>query len=310
WLRVAVAVGLVWLLASRAGLGDLAAQPWDLGWWAIAVGVAVVPLSVAVRAFNHTLLANMRVRVLEPWSAFRLALVGAGIALFLPTGAADAAKAHYGYRVYGHAEDMIVSSALDKLTSLTAVAAMGAMGGLVAREFVLAGVAAGVGVLTVVPFAAPRVVPWRLALRVLAPGSNPDDDVIASVSRPPGTRLALVYAVSAIGWLLTYAVVYLACVAVGAQIAPSYILMLAPFTTLARMVPVSAGGIGLGEFTTAALLVRGGVEADLAARTALIAMVLLVLLPGAVGALLLAGGRHQRTSAISQGNEETTSTSV
>jgi len=281
-----------------------------MAWWPAVAAAALVPVAVAVRAFNHTLLANRRVRILGPWTAFRLALAGAGIALFLPAGAADLAKAHYGYRVHGHAEDMIVSSALDKLTSVTAVAVMGAIGAALSGEPVLGAVAISVALVTLVPFAFPGIVPWAFALRLLAPGHEADDAVIRAVTRPPVARLLAVYVVSLAGWLVTYSIVYLCCVAVGARVSFAYVMALAPFTTLARMLPVSVGGLGLGEFTTTALLVSAGVDSALAARASLVAMVALVLLPGAAGVLLLLrGGHSQRTSATSQGNDTRTSTS-
>jgi uncharacterized membrane protein YbhN (UPF0104 family) len=169
---------------------------------------------------------------------------------------------------------------------------MGAVGGTVAGEPELATVAFVFGLLTLVPFAAPGLTPWHLVLRVLAPGHTPDPEIVRSVSRPPLGRLSLVLAVSVLGWLTTYAIVALACAGVGAAVTYRYLLALAPFATLARMVPISLGGIGLGEFTTTALLVRSGVPGDLAARASLLAMVLLTLVPGAAGVcLVLLGGK-------------------
>ena len=308
WLaRIAVALGLVAFLLARSGVmrGDAFA---GLVWWPVALGALVMPVSVGIRAYNLTLLTNVRTRILGPAEAMRLTLVGAGLSLVLPAGAADAAKAHYGYRTHGHAEEMIVSAALDKLTSLTALCLLAAAGGLVTGDAVTAGVATLACIATTVPFWAPRLVPWRLALRVLAPGHEADDAVIAAVSRPPVVRLALVYAVSIVGWFVTYAVLYLASRAVGAQVEAVHLFAIAPLTSLARMVPISAGGVGLGEVTYAGLLAAAGVPTDVASQAALVALALVVLAPGAVGLLLLAAGRYQRTSATSHGNGEDSST--
>lgn len=307
WLaRVAVALGLVAFLLVRSGItrGDAFA---GLVWWPVALGTLLMPVSVGIRAYNLTLLTNVRTRVLGPAEAMRLTLVGAGLSLVLPAGAADAAKAHYGYRTHGHAEEMIVSAALDKLTSLTALCLLAAVGGLVTGDALAAGLASLACAATTVPFWAPRLVPWRLALRVLAPGHEADDATIAAVSRPPVGRLALVYAVSIVGWFVTYAVLYLASRAVGADVEAGYLFAIAPLTSLARMVPISAGGVGLGEVTYAALLGRAGVPTEVASQAALVALALIVLVPGAIGLVLLAAGRYQRTSATSHGNDEETS---
>ena len=77
----------------------------------------------------------------------------------------------------------------------------------------------------------------------------------------------------------------------------AYIFALAPFATLVRLVPVSAGGIGLGEITLAALLVRAGVPQQFAAQAALAQMVSLTFVPGAAGLVLLARGRRAAAEA-------------
>jgi hypothetical protein len=136
-VRVAVAVGLVWFLAAKAGLGGLAGGGFSWAW--LSLGVVLMPLSVAVRAYNHRLLLNQHERIVRPLQAMRLALIGAGLGLILPQSAADLLKAHYGWRTYGHAEDMVVSSILDRLTSLTAVAALGAAGALASGQPTFAG---------------------------------------------------------------------------------------------------------------------------------------------------------------------------
>jgi uncharacterized membrane protein YbhN (UPF0104 family) len=180
-------------------------------------------------------------------------------------------------------------------------------GGIAAAEYGLTALAAIICALTLVPFVAPGVKVWRLLLKLLAPGITPDDGVLRQVMRPPAGRLLFVVAVSVVGWLTTYAVVGLVCAAVGARVGFGYLLALAPFTSLARMVPISVGGLGLSELTMAALLIRAGVPDELAAQVSLISMALLALMPGAAGLVLVLLRRHQTTSATSQGNDVDTS---
>lgn len=303
WGRLVVAVGLVAFLASRAGLGDLATVG-ALSWWWIALGAALTPASVAVRAFNHTLLLNRHAHVVGPWQAMRLALVGAGLGLFLPQGAADLAKAHYGWRTHGHAEDMIVSSMLDKLTSITAVAAMGVLGATLAQRWPYVWLAAALTLMTLVPIALPKAMPWRLLLRFLAPGATVEDAVVVRSARPPLPLLAKVYATSIVGWLFTYAIIYCTVRAVGVSIGFGTVLMIAPVSSIARFVPISAGGIGLGEVTMAALLAGQGVAQDAAARSALLSMLLLVFGPGAAGLVLLGLGKRQTEKPAEEEAEE------
>ncbi len=290
WIRIAVALGLVGFLGWQAGIGNLAAGSID--WRLAALAAAIVPLSILVRAYNHALLLNQPTRILSLGQAYVLTLAGIGINLVVPTGAADLAKAHWGWRIHGNAEAMVVSSVLDKLTSLTALAAMGMLGALVAETPVLAAGAAVLLVLTLIPFVAPHLVPWKTALRFLAPGADVDPEAIASTARPPIALLLWVYAVSSAAWIVTYGVMWLCCLAVGAPVTPAEVLAFAPLSSLARLIPVSVAGIGVGEVTMAAMLGRVGVPSDEAALAVLLSMVLMVLAPGAVGAVIVARGRR------------------
>ncbi|MDA3937157.1 MAG: lysylphosphatidylglycerol synthase transmembrane domain-containing protein [Actinomycetota bacterium] len=291
WFRVAVALALVGFLAWRAGVGQLSAADFEFRW--LAVALLLVPFSILVRAFNHSLLMNRPDHVIGLGGMARLTLVGVGINLFLPMGAADLAKAHYGYRLHGHPERMVLSSVLDKLTSLTAVAFLGVAGSLVAGETSMAFAAAAVAVASLVPFVAPRWMPWRLLLRILAPKAELSEDTLEHAARVPWPLLVAVWTVSVLGWLLTYGIVYLCCLGVGADVAPAYVFALAPLATIVRLVPVSIGGIGLGEVTLAALLIRAGMAQDLAAAAALLQMIVITVVPGAVGVALLAIGKRR-----------------
>jgi len=100
-----------------------------------------------------------------------------------------------------------------------------------------------------------------------------------------------VYTVSAGAWVVTYAVMWLCCRAAGEVVTPAQVLAFAPLSSLARLIPVSVAGIGVGEVTMAALLGRVGVAQDVAALSVLLSMSIMVIVPGAVGAIIVARGR-------------------
>jgi uncharacterized membrane protein YbhN (UPF0104 family) len=291
WARIAVAFGLIGFLGYRAGVGALLGGEASLDWRLVVVAAAIVPFSLAIRAFNHALLLNRPTKVLSFAQAYRLVLVGAGMGLVVPMGASDMAKAHWGWRIHGNAEAMVVSAVLDKLTSLTAVAAMGLVGALMTGSAMIACLSGALLIASVMPFLAPRAVPWHLALRFLAPGTQPDPDLIAHVSKPDAARLILVYGVSTVGWVITFVPLWLCCLAAGVGTTPAQILTIGPVSSVARLIPISVAGLGVGEVTLAALLTRAGFATDAAARAVLLYMVLMVLAPGAAGLILVARGR-------------------
>lgn len=289
--RIVVAFLLVGFLAWRAGIGDLGGSGLQMSWGFALAALLGVPLSVVLRAYNHALLLNRPVRVLRLSQAVTLTLVGSAASLILPMGAADLVKARWGLRSHGNAEAMVVSSVLDKVTSLTAVAAMGAVGAIVTGRTVIALASIALAVATVLPFIAPRLIPWRLLLRLLASNVEVDKEMVEQVSRPPWRLLGWVYTVSVAGWLLTYVVMWASLRAVGLDLGFATVLTFGPISTVARLIPVSIGGIGVGEAALAVLLEQVGAAPDMAARGVLLSMAFLVIFPGAIGAIILARGR-------------------
>jgi uncharacterized membrane protein YbhN (UPF0104 family) len=186
---------------------------------------------------------------------------------------------------------MVVSTVADKLTSLTAVALMGVAAAAAAGDGILASAALALAVASVLPFLVTWERPWRALVRLIAAGRDVDPARVARHARPPAPLLAKVYAVSLLGWLLTYSIVYATTRAVGAGVEVAAVFALAPLAAIARLVPVSAGGVGLGELTMVALLGRVGVPQAVAAQAALVQLVLTVLAPGAIGLALYAWGR-------------------
>jgi len=288
--RFVFAAALVAFLVSRAGLGSLALA--DVRWGWLALGVGLVPFSIAVRAWSFGLVLNRDRVILGPVRLYRLTLVGAGLGLFLPTGAADLAKARWGLVAHGSAEEMVVSSVVDKLTSVLGVGLLGMAAAISASDALLAVVSAALVIAAAVPLFARWDWAWRTLVKLLAGGKVVDADRIATRARPRLGLVALMTAVSVLGWLVTYAIV-LACVrAVGVDVGTMTVLGIAPLVTVSRLVPISAGGIGLGEVTMTALLARAGASETAAAQAALLQLGVLTLLPGAAGLVLLGAGTH------------------
>ena len=289
-LKTAVAIGLIAFLGYSAGLGELADLSHGFSAYWLALAIALVAPSILVRAYNYSLLLNREGVTIPLGEMTRLTLVGVGLGLFIPTGASDLAKAHYAYRLHGHPEAMVISSVLDKITSLTAVAVMGTVGAVISDAPVIVAFGIALAVASMVPLAFPGRMPWQPLIRVLAPSATIDVKRLAASARAPIRLLLGVYAVSLFGWILTYGVVFACCRAVGADISFALVLAIAPLASLARFIPISAGGIGLGELTMTAMFVNAGVPERLAALAPLLSVTLTVLLPGSLGLILFAVG--------------------
>lgn len=294
--RVAVALVLVAVIAYRAGVGELGASS---GFEPLPLMLAVVlaPVAVSLRAVSHALLLNHPRKVLGRWDALRLTLVGSGLALLVPGGFSDMAKAHWGWRTHGNAEAMVISSVVDKLTSLLALSGVAVIGALVAGNGAYLGLAAAAAVVSAFPFVAPGAVPWMLLLRILAPGAVVDEKLVRAFGRPPRFLMAGVVGVSVVGWFATYVIIWACCRGVGADVTFATVLLVGPVSTLTRLIPVSVAGIGVADATLAGLLVLSGVPDALAARATLVVLLLTVLAPGAAGMMVMAAGGKRSVSS-------------
>ena len=74
--------------------------------------------------WSFGLVLNSGRRILGPWELYRLTVVGVGLALFLPSGAADLAKARWGLVAHGSPEEMVVSSVVATLAQGIALGAL------------------------------------------------------------------------------------------------------------------------------------------------------------------------------------------
>lgn len=286
-VRVGVSVLIVVALLTKANPAEFvrALADADIGWLAIAV--VLLPLATFVRVVSFMVLVNRQDRILTLRQAAYLTLIGAGVGLFLPVAVGDLVKARLASQAHGASEDMMTATILDKLTSLASVAAMGVVGAVMTRDLGLATVAVVIMVVSSLPFAFPRIVPWRLALRVVMPRQNIDEERLSAAIRTSAPLLTGVLAISTFGWTVSYVLIYALCRALHVHVSAEYVFATAPFMTLAGLLPISLGGIGVGQATLSALLARAGVPLGLAVRVSLLQLGLFIL-PPLAGLLLFA----------------------
>jgi len=289
FVRAALSAVVLAVLVTSVDWTDVAAlgtDGVDVTW--LGVALILLAAAVSVRVVSFWLLANHRGRVMGFGQAAYLTLVGSAAGLVLPGGTGDLFKAHVASRSSGNHEHMTVSSVVDKLTSLSAVSGMGVAGALAIDMPLLAAVSGAIFILSTLLVFAPKLLPWRLVVRVIAPSrSVRREELAASLAASRGLLFG-VLGVSVLGWLVTYSMVFALCRAFAAPVSLTYVLAIGPIVTLSTLLPLSVAGIGLSQLTLVTLLVQGGVAEGIAGRVAL-GQLALLLLPPLVGLVLYAG---------------------
>ncbi|MDO8848960.1 MAG: lysylphosphatidylglycerol synthase domain-containing protein [Coriobacteriia bacterium] len=304
-IRLVLSLAVLGALATRVRWRDVpeALSVADPAWITIALGALV--LGATVRITSFMLLTNHSESLVTFPQAAYLTLVGSAAALVMPSWTGELFKAHIAGKALEAPEHLVASSVIDKLTSLAAVSAMAIAGGLAAGSTALAAVAAALCAVTTLVIFMPRLIPWRLVTRVVAVRADVSDEKIAAAIQVPRTLLLGVLALSAMGWVLTYAMVFAISRAMGAEISPTAMLTIGPLMTLATLLPISLAGIGVSQATLAAMLVAHGVAAQTAAHAA-IGQLGLTLLPPLVGLVLYATVGEHRWAAGAVGERSVT----
>jgi glycosyltransferase 2 family protein len=93
--------------------------------------------------------------------------------------------------------------------------------------------------------------------------------------------------ISIVGWMITNLMYYLAVWAVGAHIGIGFTFAIAPLINIVRMLPISISGLGSADALMVQLLQGVGIEKHLTLAASMIVNLTLIMIPGAIGAVLM-----------------------
>jgi uncharacterized protein (TIRG00374 family) len=262
----------------------------------IAVITAIMLPAVLARAWRwYYLLTRMGIQV-SIMNITSATFIGMAFNLFLPASAGDVVRSYYSWQQYGHKEAMLASSLADKGVALFSLFVLGALGGFLCGATKLALLATillvPTGLILLVP------VPWlwkflsALVKKVLKKDFNAD--LLLQSFHMNSSTFCGAMIISLIGWMITNIMYYLAVQSVGAHIGIGFTFAIAPSINILRMLPISISGLGSADALMVQLLGGVGIEKHLTLAASMIVNMTLIVLPGAIGAvLMLINGRKQ-----------------
>ncbi len=306
-LRGGIALGLLAYLGFSGAIDWSALTRLLAAWPLTLAALAIYFLAVAVVAWRLALLYRPHGIQLSVRSSLRLTLIGVFFSNCLPGAAGgDVVKIYYAAAGNnGRRVEVATIMLLDRVVGLFSLLILPflfvpLLPGLLAASEVLRGLlwsaaALSVGVLvaTVLTVALPisrhRLVAASLRRLPLGEYLARVLDTIYGYRRSPGTLLAAV-AVSLVAQLGTIAVLILLAEAIAPGGATWQMALLIPFGLLANSIPLTPGGLGVGEAAFSALFglvgLQGGAEMLLSWR-------LVLLIIGALGLGIYLQGRKQ-----------------
>jgi uncharacterized protein (TIRG00374 family) len=255
----------------------------------IAVITAIMVPAVLARAWRwYYLLTRMGIRV-SMKNITSSTFIGMALNLFLPASAGDVVRSYYSWQTYGHKEEMLASSLADKGVALFSLFALGALGGFLSGDTKLALLAA----LLLVPTGFILFVPvpwlWKILAGLVKKVLKKDFEVdllLRSFHMSLSTFCGAM-AISILGWMITNLMYYLAVRSVGAHIGIGFTFAIAPMVNILRMLPISISGLGSADALMVQLLGNVGIEKHITLAASMIVNFTLIVLPGAIGAVLM-----------------------
>jgi glycosyltransferase 2 family protein len=252
------------------------------------ISVIMVP-AVLARAWRWYYLLIRRGIPVSLASITNATFIGMALNLFLPASAGDVVRSYYGWQRYGHKEEMLATSLSDKVLALFSLFLLGAIGGFFSGDTKLALLAAALTVPAGVILLVPVRWLWKI-LAVLVKRVLKKDLDVELLLRSFHMSLPTFFGalmISIVGWMITNLMYFLAVWAVGARMGMGFTFAIAPLINILRMLPISISGLGSADALMVQLLGSVGIEKHLTLAASMIVNFTLIVLPGAIGAVLM-----------------------
>ena len=251
----------------------------------LAAALAVLPLSLWVRAYRWQVILAKGGHHLRLGDLYLLTLVGITLNFMLPAGSGDVARSYFGYRRSGLREEMLSSSLADKVVALLAVFLLGITPSLALGLYAYAGLCLGLALGLSAVILYPWLLPWGWLRQLSAKFLRRPFEVerlVEPFTLTHRTKLYLV-ALSGLGWLATYLILYLIGLGLRLDVSLMYVLFAAPLITLGRLFPLTLNGIGSQEAVVVYFWGLQGVTSADALLASLLFSLITLVLPGLVG---------------------------
>jgi glycosyltransferase 2 family protein len=254
----------------------------------LLIAIIMVP-AVLARAWRWYYLLIRRGIPVSIVSITNATFIGMALNLFLPASAGDVVRSYYGWQRYGHKEEMLATSLSDKVLALFSLFLLGAIGGYFSGDTKLALLAAALTVPTGIILLVPVRWLWKILAVLVKKVLKKDLDVELLLRSFHMSLPTFFWAlmISIVGWMITNLMYFLAVWAVGARMGMGYTFAIAPLINILRMLPISISGLGSADALMVQLLGGVGIEKHLTLAASMIVNLTLIVLPGAIGAVLM-----------------------
>lgn len=260
----------------------------------LALVVALLPFAIALRAYRWWYLLGKEGIDLSLRTVGRITLIGHAFNLFLPASLGDVVRSYYAWRKAGEKEVMLATAIVDKVVALFSLCVIGIACSLAVNMMPLA-VASAIILLPLAIFLIkPGIIPWNWGaylFRLIFRKEIHIETLVEAAKIDRATLFATVW-ISFLGWGVTNLMYYFAWKAFSQSITVWYAFAFAPLINLMRVIPITVSGLGSADLLIVFLGRSVGMPQSEALMGSLVINVVLIVVPGLVGALALFADRR------------------
>ena len=282
----AICIGVV---ISMLRLEDLSGALKKANLFFLGVVLVLMPAAIFFRAWRWQFILRRKQVPVPLTVMYRVTFIGIALNLVLPAGLGAAVRSYYGWRERGHKEAMLASAVSDKVVALLTLFILGLLCAVALGLYKIALLTAALSIPIAVVLFVPRIVPWRLAKWLLRKIARKDlaVDLLHESFRMDAGTLAGCVVLSVLGWCVTNLMYYFACLSFAPNVSVWFLFAVAPLINLMRFLPITVAGLGSADLMTVVLFKLANVNESDAFLVAMTINIVLLALPGLIGAGLM-----------------------
>ena len=263
--------------------------------WMLVIVLLLMPPAVLVRAWRWWYIIKRKEGDVPFWPICRATMIGHAYNIFLPASLGDFVRSYYGWRELGNKEVMLASSIVDKVVALFSLCLIGFCCSVAIGSNNLTIITGLLSISLAVLLFFPRLIPWQWGVFLFNRFFHKEmssDRLTDTFSLDRDTLLGSI-GISLLGWLATNLMYYYAWKAFTDTVPLWYSFAVAPLINLMRMLPFTVSGIGSTDLFIVFMFRNVGMTGSDALIGSMVINVVLILLPGLIGAAMMLNREKQ-----------------
>ena len=249
----------------------------------------LMPIAVLSRAWRWWYILRQKHIMIPLMTMWRVTFIGMALNLILPGSMGDVARSYYGWRSAGNKEAMLASALVDNVIALFTLCLLGALCAGLIGSIPLVLLSTLLALPLMLLLLLPKFMPWWIVVHLCRKLLKRDLHIerLQATFKLEHRTLLVCIAISFVGWLVTNAMYYFACLAFTRNISFGYVYAVAPLINLVRIVPISISGLGPADLLILFLFGLTGMDESTSLMASMTINVALIALPGLIGTILM-----------------------